>query len=231
MGCDIHLYVERQDQNGRWWKCQDGFKSDYYDESSDYFKQERFKDGDQPYSGRNYDVFAYLADVRNGYGFAGCDTGDAIIPMAQPRGLPKDVSLMIQEQSDSWDCDGHSHSYFTLGELKQAYKDAENQIKVHRGWVGVDNYKEFKEKGKPTSYSGGVSGGRVEHITNEQMDLLLSGEFATENGKSYYTQVEWKETLKENIGYFFEHIIPQMEKWGYDDNEDDKIRIVFWFDN
>lgn len=39
---------------------------------------------------RRYDTFAMLANVRNGYGFAGCDTGDGFEPISEPRGFPDD---------------------------------------------------------------------------------------------------------------------------------------------
>ena len=41
---------------------------------------------------RNYDVFSILADVRNGYGFAGVRTSTGFDPIAPGRGLPSDLS-------------------------------------------------------------------------------------------------------------------------------------------
>lgn len=49
-----------------------------------------FKTG-KPFDNRNYDLFAALADVRNGVGFAGVKTGKAIEPIAMPRGIPDDA--------------------------------------------------------------------------------------------------------------------------------------------
>ena len=229
MGCDIHLYVEHR-RNSRWWKCKDGFKSDYYKEGDKYFSKERFENGDSPYMNRNYVLFGYLADVRNSSGFAGCDTGDAIKPIAQPRGLPSDISLSIKEESDGWDCDGHSHSYFTLGELKKAYQQAKKIKKIHRGVVNVEEYKEFKKKGKPSGWCGGVSGSMIKHISIEEMDKRTKDDdFA--NKFTYYTKVEWTVSLADDVKDFFDHVIPQLEKWDYEDRKDDEIRIVFWFDN
>ena len=62
---------------------------------------------DQPYSGRNYNLFGALAGVRSDF--------DMITDYA--RGLPNDVSDEVCEISDSWDVDGHSHNYITLREL------------------------------------------------------------------------------------------------------------------
>jgi hypothetical protein len=39
---------------------------------------------------RHYFLFAWLADVRNGFGFAGIPTHDPIKPISERRGLPDD---------------------------------------------------------------------------------------------------------------------------------------------
>lgn len=67
MGTDIHLFVETR-VNGVWELRSDAPR----------------------FSGRNYNEFAILAGVRNGTGFAGCDT-DGFAPIAEPRGLPDDM--------------------------------------------------------------------------------------------------------------------------------------------
>lgn len=48
---------------------------------------------------RNYDTFAVLANVRNGYGFAGCDTGDGYEPICEPKGFPEDFLLRPDDES------------------------------------------------------------------------------------------------------------------------------------
>lgn len=61
-----------------------------------------------PEVNRNYALFAYMANVRN--------YGD-ITPISEPKGLPDDVSFMVQFDSDRWGDDGHSHSYLTADEI------------------------------------------------------------------------------------------------------------------
>ena len=115
MGCDIHMYAEVK-KNNKWSKVGDVFENMWYSkdrELSDWNKPLT----DTPYDGRNYDLFAILADVRNGHGFAGCVTGERFNPISEPKGLPDDVSKKIKKESDKWDGDGHSHSYFTVKEL------------------------------------------------------------------------------------------------------------------
>jgi len=49
------------------------------------------------YGDRNYNAFAILADVRNGYGFAGCDTGDGFVPISTPKGFPDDMCEEVRK--------------------------------------------------------------------------------------------------------------------------------------
>lgn len=46
---------------------------------------------------RDYDTFGALANVRNGLGFAGVNTGDGLEPLDEPRGLPMDLELAEDE--------------------------------------------------------------------------------------------------------------------------------------
>jgi hypothetical protein len=159
MGCDIHIYAEKL-INGRWQKIT-GFKN-RYDENSD-----------EPYFGRNYELFAILAGVRNGSGFAGCDTGDPVIPISEPRGLPEDVSSDIKAESDELGVDGHSHSWLLISEILKANIGSSKIVK--RGWVDLDAFKEFLENGHPGSWCGGVSGNGVRHISNDSMRKIAEG--------------------------------------------------------
>jgi hypothetical protein len=194
-----------------------------------------------PYDGRNYDLFAMLADVRNGRGFAGCNTGDGFTPISEPKGVPDDASAYYKWQANRYGVDGHSHSWLTLAELK-AY-DWHGQFTHKRGWVAMDEYKTFLEKGHPESWSGGVSGGSVKHVTNAEMDKLIADGVNSPGLMSgphdftaphYYTQVEWKIAYAESADWFLEHSIPVMEKLA--GNSDvlggaEGVRMVFFFDN
>ena len=98
MGCDIHLYKEKQ-IDGKWVTAD--IWSDPYQEGLTVAFQDRF-------TGRNYDLFALLAKgVRGKFSFS-----------FLPRGLPFNVCDAIKSESDSWDGDGHNHSYLYLHELR-----------------------------------------------------------------------------------------------------------------
>lgn len=116
MGCDIHLYVERQLPNGRW-DCQDNIDKEGDDGDVELLAQ--FGDhsfdkilNSRPgrYMGRNYVLFAILANVRNDYGHP--------IPfMGESKGIPSDVSGEIRDAFDRWGGDAHSESWWTLNDL------------------------------------------------------------------------------------------------------------------
>ena len=93
MGCDIHSYVE----------CQNNDKS-WTPEPWEVVTQ--YEDG--PFGWQSYSLFGWLADVRN---------LSEVPPIASPRGLPVDVSGTVRERYDYWDGDGHSHTWLAVDEL------------------------------------------------------------------------------------------------------------------
>lgn len=84
MGCDIHLMVEVRDKKLDQWK--------EYDIADELLKN----------IGRNYNLFSILANVRNGVGFANSDTGNAFIPIDNPRGVPNDASEKYIAYVENW---------------------------------------------------------------------------------------------------------------------------------
>lgn len=230
MGCDIHCFAEVR-KNGIWEKVEDSFPNPYYKEG---IGNEIYEDGyqsnpkfiDSPYKRRNYNLFACLANVRNGRGFAGCDTGDGFEPIGPRKGIPEDCSDKIREESEKWDGDGHSHNWLLLSELLN--EDYWNKISTLRGVVNIEEYEDYLKKGRPSSYCGAIAGGFVKIITNAEMDEFIKNPPSDEF--SYYTKVAWKITYKEAAGKdFFENCIPALKELS-NGNFDD-VRIVFWFDN
>lgn len=227
----------------------------------------------QPYHGRNYDVFAILADVRNGRGFAGIETGDGFVPIlgfgeAALRGLPDDLSpelryaarhemglkgdlqrpacfgpeLTEEEEENGEDYErgvpnfgDHSFSWLTLREILDYDWSRSTR---HFGVVSVREYKKWRDagcKGPPESYSGGVSGPGIEHVSIEKMEqLIASGEAESAadegfpgDGGRYYTRVEWSETYRESAGGDWFRFLDALTPLGRPDD----IRLVFGFDS
>lgn len=245
MGTDIHLYVEGKD---RW--------------SEE--KPERWRmliHEDAAYGARNYNVFAVLANVRNGYGFAGIDTGDGFKVIAEPRGLPEDISDGVLEEAE--DHGGHDESWLLLSEVLDFDW---TQTTKHRGWVnGTEVLRMLlADEKEPYTYCGGVSGRDIQHVSRSQIlerinslgpppkkvkQWLLANKersFVTPNElepevwkfleplTQVYTQLEWPNTYEESCASFL--------KWarGLVDWRNNpagmryapnELRFVFWFDS
>ena len=166
---------------------------------------------------RDYDLFGWLANVRNGHGFAGVLTGQEIIPISEPRGLPKDFVLTGDYNEDhpttedvyskSWrakyrdagdPCEiwmgDHSHSWLTLDEILTNYELLSSVWKT--GILGIDVFQEWGGVGKPESWAGGVSGKRVQIAENPCVV------------EPHHTHVRcfWVEGLKDEFRYFVDEV-------------------------
>lgn len=205
MGCDIHLFVEAKNPGtGKWEHRPD---APHYDR-------------------RSYSAFAILANVRNGYGFAGVKTGDGFNIIAEPKGIPEDISPEANRASKDWGCDGHSHSFLNLKEMLDF--DWE-QITRHQGVVSAQEYAVAKAEGQPRSWSGGVWGRDIKHVDNEEMDRLIA---AGATDSNHYTTFFWEESYKESAGEFYEDFLPALQEFAAAHGlASTDVRIVFWFDN
>lgn len=102
MGCDIHLYKEKQ-VNGQWVTADVWEEYDYGDDDKGIEVP-----WDNRYTGRNYNLFGLLSKgVRRDLPFA-----------FEQRGMPYNACKEIAEMSEKWEGDGHSHNYLYLHELK-----------------------------------------------------------------------------------------------------------------
>lgn len=239
MGTDIHMLAEVKVKDE--WKAVGAvFAADYY------YKDQpttvtRFSDGEiwtsnellttEPYHGRNYNLFAILADVRNGHGFAGVKTGKGFNPIAEPRGLPEDISnYAANELEESAD---HSHSHIYLAELLNYNWDQET---THYGTVDAKQYIHWRNNGKPDSWCGSVMGGGVQNVSNEYMESLIKNtdfefEYDWNSGKPhYYTQIEWTEPYRDSVGDFLTVTVPKLQEISNLNGVED-VRIVFGFDS
>jgi len=182
MGCDIHMYTEIFD-GCKWVAVK--MPSQYYKDSTTTVnsgldvKATAF---DGVYQGRNYTLFGILAGVRNP------PPEEEIID--RPRGLPDDISDLINRESKSWGPDGHSHSWFTLAELL-AY-DWDREV-ILEGMVSQKTLKAYKEAGK------------------------LPEEWCQGTTDSTYTRLTWKEPVRHNAQDFVDITIPLLAKMGAPD--------------
>lgn len=236
MGCDIHLFVEKKAGDhwisvDQWTPGEDGGRGEAYVHYRNAY-----------YSNRNYELFAILADVRNGTGFAGIDTGDGFVPIAMPKGLPFDLSPEVKREADSWEGDGHSHSWHTLEDLLEFDW---TQVTKLRGIVSAAEYFQWcqwrRDNGEsPESYCGDV-GGKVIKMSPEAMDIRiiqLQAQHPDKRGwelkpiiekelENHYCRIEWEQPYYKCCRKFLSDVIPRLLRLG----KPDDVRIVLWFDN
>lgn len=232
MGCDIHAAIEINDGEG--WQAV-RFPNRHYGRWENEPRETCRLD-----FGRNYDAFAILADVRNGVGVAGLDTGDGFVPMSQARGLPDDISEEAREEACTGD---HSDTYVTFEEML-GY-DWTRTTK-ERGVVSAvqfekwDRVKEWNQR--PDEYCGDVSGGGVRHISADEMRELVALHIGNRRGGEYadaieqfaktfsnlYCRIEWTESYTEAAGELWEKWFPIMLKLS---REHKQVRMVMNFDS
>lgn len=202
MGCDIHTYVEikRNVNNIEKWATADYYRKNRY--YTDYPEEEKQYEVVHIYDDRNYGLFSILADVRN---YSDNE------PISQPKGLPEDCCDEIRKESDYDGIDGHSHSWFTLKELKDY----------------ANNHRAIKR-------SGLISQQQADNLDNNNIKPDSWCQGASPSLNMVYR--EWEDEFS-GLDEIIKRLTQRLkdELWLYDDervNEfSEKIRLVFWFDN
>ena len=193
MGTDVHaVWQAKKEPTGDYWHVPEG-------------------DWEQ---NRHYFLFAWLAGVRNGYGFAGLPSHDPVVPIAQPRGFPKDFGP-VSEDGCHWGkwMGDHTYSWLTADEILAAPRPDLSGT-VHRtGVISMDQYRAWDGKEPPDSFSLGVSGPGIVVATSP---LVITD-------KSTHVQVEWQ--MPAELDYFIDEVNRMRAKHG------PTLRLVFGFDS
>ena len=221
MGTDIHGIFQRYNKaTGNW--C---------DIESDYKQY------------RDYQLFAVLAGVRNGTGFAGIKTGDAVKPISEPRGLPSDFEMdddmhpivklehmaiemreyhRTDEELAIW-MGEHSQSWLTGQEMLSWFEHAPTVSKfgvldrgVYEAWKHRV-YEAWKHRGNPTKYCGDINGPNVIVINDTEIEKEQTPNWT-------HIQCTWKRDLREELAYFFDEVARLVNEYG-------DVRFVFGFDS
>lgn len=238
MGCDIHLFVERQVRGT--WVPADKWVPDKESKDKDALK---LPFDDRYYNGRNYNLFAILADVRNGHGFAGIDTGDGFDPISIPKNLPKDVSRAVQLEFESWGEDAHSASFHTLKDLLEYNW---TQVTKLRGVVNAVEFYRWNRWNRgqgegPEGYCGSVGGANVLFLPVSEIERQIQDlekqhpeksmremeKIIGEKMKGCFVKVEWEQPYYRTCRHFWSDVIPRLLRLG----KPEDVRIVFFFDN
>lgn len=209
MGCDIHIFTEAKRtilDNEKWvnidnWRLNPYFGSENEEDLDEDDWREPEYTVHEIYRGRSYHLFARLADVRNYYA---CEYID------RPRGIPSDASDIVKKEAESWGRDGHSHSYCTLKELKE-FQAKHNTIKI-KGLIGKKQKEDLDNGIKPQSWCQWSNSDEYVEAEWEDDDHCLDN------------LIECLENRMDDTFLLFgnEERHPKFE---------DKIRVVFWFDN
>lgn len=202
MGCDIHMYVERKIKNS-WFSCDYFVPSVQYRGSSEY-------NNIPIYDGRNYALFATLANVRN-YGHTAY--------ISEPKGIPEDACNYIKEEYEDWIWDAHSASYLTLQELID-FHEAGHPLK-RRGMLSPEQQKELDSGILPEHWCQGcnISGYEVREW-EEESNILVP---LINRLKDRMNE------LNMTYDFYWDSENEESRKKAYEAAAN--IRIVFWFDN
>lgn len=127
-------------------------------------------------------------------------------PISQPKGMPEKVCYEMQDKVKGYGLDGHSHSWLSWKEIRTHDWDYVS----HDGRISTIDKKTGEEKGKASytylqddSEKAEEMGVELKHLDRVAKDLI---------------PYIWQGFFK-----FMEHLA---DKWG-----EDKVRIVFFFDN
>ena len=205
MGCDIHVYIEYKNRKIE----------------SDGHKHNWLSHGGRINPGRNYALFALMANVRN-YG------GDLPVTF-DPRGMPDDVAYYASGDDRMYICEDEGDNYVKMERAERWVKDGSSKFIYDRD-------------GKPTW---------VTHPDWHSHSWLTTSEFESIFNNYLERETQWhKERVADHMTFVKrENIKP--DSWAYEppsmnveptyqavlasmkrfEELNYDSRIVFWFDN
>lgn len=213
MGTDIHGVFQSHDDDGKWQDVVSKFEEN-----------------------RHYQLFAVLAGVRNGAGFAGVKTGEPVVPISEPRGFPEDFEIVDEENHpiasfavlpewrrkyrsegdplEVWMGD-HSHTWLTAEEMLRWFSSA--PVVVQIGVLERAEYEKWDRTSPPGIYYGEICGSSTKVINDNQPER-------EQNPNWTHIRCEWDAPLKKELSYFFDEVKRLQETHG-------EVRFVFGFDS
>lgn len=212
MGTDIH-WVAQKRINGQWHNMQMAKYLSYDHEK----KQEVVEPGEFNFTReRNYYLFAWLANVRNGHGFAGVKTFEPVKPLTDHRGLPADIKEgSYNEETDEFegnDFGDHSQGWATAAEI---LAHPRRQI-IQTGVLTRADYVKLRDDGvQPTDWSGGIAGGGIV--------VVEAAEFSQRHDATHVVAT-W--TMPDGLDGFIAAVKEVADKHG-----PENVRLVFGFDS
>ena len=207
MGCDIHLYIEYKNKMVAF----DGYKDSWH------------SFGKQINPGRNYAMFALMANVRNHY-------SDGKLPvLVEPRGMPEDVGYIAKDDNQMYISEDEGDNYVTMETANRWVESGSSKF--------VNN-----QEGKPTWVTDPDAHSHS-WLTTSEFETIINNYLELESGwhkerVDTHNKMVAKENIQPSSWMYappamndepeYQVVLASMkgfEEVGYD------ARIVFWFDN
>lgn len=178
---------------------------------------------------RHYFLFAWLAGVRNGFGFGGVETHTPLFPISEPRGIPADFAMVD---------DAHPTAYENFDPRRQSYYDEDDKsgfwmgdhsyswlladeiltakppLAVTRsGVVTIAQYQAWDGKSRPDSCSGGIWGPGI--VTSDPKSI---------GPETTHVRIHWQQDSADELAYFVDEVRRLRDEHG-------DVRLVFGFDS
>ncbi len=170
---------------------------------------------------RDYDMFAILGDVRNGFGFKPK-------PMSSQRGIPGDASDGVKQALSNQ----HSATWVTLEDIL-AYDW--RQVIKQEGFVSAAEFERWDRlKERDPEPHEWCKGGNFKILSEKKMREYIkaqeqAGQSLDQSGHPY-TKVQWQLSYAESGQQLWTKILPHMlpygAKYGYEN-----VRLVMDFDS
>jgi hypothetical protein len=162
---------------------------------------------------RHYLLFGWLADVRNGFGFAGMITHVPITPLRGPRGLPADVAAeMSPDGMYRGVCLGdYSFGWLTSTEILNSVPDTSI---LRTGVLSREQFANWDGVSNPESWCGDVAGGGVK-VAESPSEIEVD---------TTHVRVEWFVAPEDEFKYFIDEVRRLHDLHG-------EVRFVFGFDS
>ena len=212
MGTDIHGVFQKRTSNG--WE----------DVESKYEEE------------RHYALFAWIGNVRNGFGFAGVPTHDLIEPLSDNRGYPDDFEVEEDEhpiksnairggraewyKDEDSDPADESHLCMWMGDHSHSWLAADEILSatppriLRTGIVGIEQFRSWDGTSSPNSWCGGIGGG-IAVLAESPSDVTDA---------TTHVRIEWFEDTAASFAYFIDEVRRLQAENG-------DVRFVFGFDS
>jgi len=243
MGTDIHLIVEVK-ENGNWIRNPKSiFPNPFHTQYKELLKEailendqediDRYTKGlnketefnTYPDDGRNYDWFAVIANVRNGFGFAGVKTSDGFSYMTDCRGIPKD-STITSEELDDYCLGDHSRTWISLEDFE---KFDWNQVVLKTGVIPLEKYEKLRvSRETPEMWSGIINSSDIVTLYESEADAILDGKVVSNADIRYMVQYNWTVIYREWFKHKLENWVEPLKQLAKDYED---VRIVMGFDS